>query len=410
MPQRPLFSNGVLSEVLESSKNALKKEFENMKSDYVLNASETDLSNYLVSRYNVEPLSLRESDISMEEPHEVDVDVSRSPRRIFFDQSGPYYVRGTAITIIIPFDGDADLFKYRSSTFTYDPPAGEIKNQELHLVYEEVEHNAEELKQRYADDLAEIKRWLEWIKNEVDAYNESLKPFVKEIIEARKKKILDAKGVVGALGIPIKRRGDAPQTYAVPTVRRKPQISRPSAKENGFAPEPVLPAEEYEHILGIIKNMVLVIERSPKAFVNMQEEDLRQHFLVQLNGHYEGQATGETFNYEGKTDILIRYENKNVFIAECKYWHGEKELEKAIDQLLRYTSWRDTKTAILLFNRQKDFSAVLGKIPEVVKKHACYKAELGKTDDTTFRYLFHQPDDNNREFTLTVMAFNMPQE
>jgi hypothetical protein len=28
------------------------------------------------------------------------------------------------------------------------------------------------------------------------------------------------------------------------------------------------------------------------------------HFLVQLNGQYEGQATGETFNFEGKTDMI----------------------------------------------------------------------------------------------------------
>ena len=43
------------------------------------------------------------------------------------------------------------------------------------------------------------------------------------------------------------------------------------------------------------------------------KRDLRQHFLVQLNGQYEGQAVGETFNYEGKTDILIRSEGKKPF-------------------------------------------------------------------------------------------------
>src|SRR5260370_4966399 len=55
----------------------------------------------------------------------------------------------------------------------------------------------------------------------------------------------------------------------------------------------------------------------------MGEEDLRTHFLVQLNGVYEGQATGETFNFEGKTDILIRADGGNIFIAERKFWSGE---------------------------------------------------------------------------------------
>jgi hypothetical protein len=55
--------------------------------------------------------------------------------------------------------------------------------------------------------------------------------------------------------------------------------------------------------------MTHVMEQSPHAFVKMGEEDLRTHFLVQLNGVYEGQATGETFNFEGKTDILIRIDS-----------------------------------------------------------------------------------------------------
>ncbi|MFH0795997.1 MAG: hypothetical protein V2A65_02955 [Candidatus Omnitrophota bacterium] len=168
---------------------------------------------------------------------------------------------------------------------------------------------------------------------------------------------------------------------------------------------------EYENILEIIQNMALVIERSPSAFKNMKEEDLRQHFLVQLNGQYEGQATGETFNYQGKTDILIRWKGKNVFIAECKFWRGEKKFLVTIDQLLNYVSWRDTKTAILLFYKDRDLSRIQSMIPQVVKKHACYKreADIGPNIHTTqFRYIFRQPGDPKRELVLTVMIFNVP--
>jgi hypothetical protein len=140
----------------------------------------------------------------------------------------------------------------------------------------------------------------------------------------------------------------------------------------------------------------------------MNEEDLRQHFLVQLNGQYEGQATGETFNFEGKTDILIRAEGKNIFIAECKFWRGPAALTEALDQLLGYASWRDTKTALLVFNREKSFSAVLAKIPEVVKAHSNFKRELSYDSETGFRYVLHHRDDKNRELTLTILAFEVP--
>lgn len=52
-----------------------------------------------------------------------------------------------------------------------------------------------------------------------------------------------------------------------------------------------------------MEGMVRVMECSPRDFSHMGEETLRSHFLVQLNAQYAGQATGETFNYEGKTDI-----------------------------------------------------------------------------------------------------------
>lgn len=75
-----------------------------------------------------------------------------------------------------------------------------------------------------------------------------------------------------------------------------------------------------------MQDMTLVMERSPDAFKTMNEEALRQHFLVQLNAQFEGKATGQTFNMAGKTDILLREGERNVFIAECKFWKGPKAL------------------------------------------------------------------------------------
>jgi hypothetical protein len=154
--------------------------------------------------------------------------------------------------------------------------------------------------------------------------------------------------------------------------------------------------------------MVHVMERSPKAFAGMDEEALRQHFLVQLNGQYEGQATGETFNFEGKTDILIRAEGRNVFIAECKFWRGPESLKEVVDQVLRYASWRDTKTAVLLFNRGKSLSAVLTKVTETIEAHANFIRTVAIDGETRFSFILHHRDDTDRELTLTVLVFEVP--
>lgn len=206
----------------------------------------------------------------------------------------------------------------------------------------------------------------------------------------------------------MKERSGAPRTYVAPNVRRKLAPVLPPANTAPYTPEPTLSDSDYNHILNVIENMTQVMERSPSAFMSMDEESLRSHFLVQLNGHYEGQATGETFNYQGKTDILIRSEGKNIFVAECKFWAGPKKLLEILDQLLGYSCWRDTKVAVIIFNRNKDFSNVLKTIQDTVRAHPNYKRDLGARSETSFSYVFAHQDDPNRELTLTVLAFDVP--
>jgi hypothetical protein len=57
-----------------------------------------------------------------------------------------------------------------------------------------------------------------------------------------------------------------------------------------------------------------------------------------------------------------------------------------------------------------NFSDVLKKIGEAAPKHQCYKRTLGNGGDSVFRYVFHNPNDVNRELLLTVMAFDVPKD
>jgi len=414
LSSNPLFNReGELRKFFENIKLDLKREVEGFEDNYLLNVSELKLQQYLISEYSLESPEIIEDEIYVIGTKDVDITLGRDITRGFFDQDSEKKIKGSQITIGIPFRGDAILFDYRPSTFNYNPPRAEVHDTELHLIYKGIDFDSENLKSIYNRDVGGIKKYLDWIKKDVDSFNQSLPFFCKQIIETRKRKLNNIQKAVENLGLPIKRTKGASQTYAVPSIVRKTKINKPVVNKGEAKREPILPSEEYENILTIVQNMVLVIERSPKAFSDMSEENLRQHFLVQLNGQYEGQAIGETFNFGGKTDILIRYEGKNVFIAECKFWKGEKDLLKTVDQLLSYTSWRDTKTAILLFNKNKDFSSVLDKITPTISSHVCYIGgntlkERKLKEGTIFSFVFHQPNDNNKKLLLTVMAFNIP--
>ena len=83
-------------------------------------------------------------------------------------------------------------------------------------------------------------------------------------------------------------------------------------------------------------------------------------------------------------------------------------LTETIDQLLGYSSWRDTKVAVLVFNRNKSLSKVLESVQATTSSHSNCKRVIGPQSETSFRYVFSHLNDANREMTVTVMVFDVP--
>ena len=403
------YQQGEFRDVLESLKAGLKESVQTQDREYLLKANEEALCSYLINRHTLGVPVLHDEDKTVQPAEDVDIDVSGRFDYAVDKDEGPHYVKGISVTIAVPFDGDGQIFHFRPSAYPMSGIRGTVIGSEIYLKYQGLpqDMSTEKLKKGVERDINMIKDQLLSMSRDTETHNKFIELETKRLVTNRKERILKDEGLVGNLGIPIKRRETDTGAYVVPVVRKKPVIERPKVQQS-IPVEPVLHETEYNHILELISRMALVMERSPKAFRDMDEESLRWQFLVPLNSHYEGMATGETFNYMGKTDILVRYEGKNVFIAECKIWHGSKALHETIDQLLGYASWRDTKTAIILFNKNEDFSAVLAQVSDVATKHPCFKRDLGKQGETSFRYTFNQPKDQNRELTLSVLCFDIP--
>ncbi len=401
-----LFMKGDLGATLDNVRAKALEEVESLAPNRLLQVSETDLLDYIREQYSVEPVNLLRDAMYVTEPQEVEIDVSHDPRR-FVIPGERAIVKGVAFSVVVPFTGSGIVLYCRPQSFTLNPPTGRVDGQTLYLDFECTDASADAIRREYEHTVGQIEGYLGNGADQIKRHNERLEQETAQAIARRKKRLLDNQGLVANLGLPVKRR-DVPDTYSIPMKPRKPPVQKPTAPDKPYQPEPTLLADEYEHILEILGSMALVMERSPKTFVKLDEEEIRDHFLLHLNGHYEGQATGETFNYEGKTDILIRADGRTVFIAECLIWRGEAYLTQKIDQILGYTSWRDTKTAILIFSRNKDFSAVLAKVPETVLAHPNCKKEIAKKGETQFRFLFNHREDRNRELTITVMVFHVP--
>ncbi len=173
---------------------------------------------------------------------------------------------------------------------------------------------------------------------------------------------------------------------------------------------PELGEPAYFEILDRIIQLGVNLEKYPNVTRSMDEESIRDYFLPHLNSiSKDHSATGETFNKKGRTDILIQDNaGHNVFIAECKLWKGTSYIFEAINQLLeRYVSWRDEKTALLVFNKDvSGFSEVIRKGSEAVKNHPNCINMIGKRKETSFSYLFRQLEDPEKTIKLELVLFN----
>ena len=389
--------------------DSVTNEIKALSNEYVLKASDTELEEYFIEKVTLDPLVLHSEQHYIKNHSGTQIDVSHDFRRGVFPGERAV-VRGTKIDIAIPFDGDPMLWKIRASTFSMSGyPEIALNNGEVvfSISFPDDSANSEQLKSEIDRNLKSLSDAVGYLTNDVKNHNNSAPNTVREALKRKRELAQSAIGVISALGIPVKR-ADASPTFTIPAKRRAKPTRRPEVETGVYKPEPVLDEKEYQHILEILRSMSLVIERNPASFASLDEESIRDHFLIQLNGHYEGGSTGETFNASGKTDILIREGNKNVFIAECKFWHGSKAFGDAINQLLGYLTWRDSKSALMIFNRTKDSGSVGTKMHEVMESLPEHRKTEFHNPCGDSRYILIKTSEPGKEIIVTTQVYDIP--
>jgi hypothetical protein len=384
------------------------EEISGLDNQYVLKSSMTELETYYVNKVMIEPLVLYNDQYHIENQSSTQIDVSRDHNRLVL-RGETVFVKGTRLEIAIPYTGDELLWRIRASSFSLSGyPEIDVRKDVivLDVSFPDDTANTSDLKSKIDTDTRRLGEAVQNLKRDVDGHNSSAPQSIRIALQKKRQLAESTIGVVVGLGIPIKRR-DEPLAFTAP-IKRREIVSKPKSQTEPYKPEPVLSEEEYQHILKVVRGMSLVIERSSSTFSSLDEETIRTHFLLQLNGHYDGGATGETFNAEGKTDVLIRIENRNIFIAECKFWKGPKAFSEAIDQLLSYLSWRDTKCALLIFNKTKDSLSVRQKMHQVMESRSEHKKTVSFDPNGDARYIFVKEAEPGREIIITTQVYDIP--
>ncbi|MBA2882993.1 hypothetical protein HNR65_003349 [Desulfosalsimonas propionicica] len=393
--------------VIENQRAKALQAIRDQSDDYLLNVNKTEFIEHLLAEYSIVPLEFHTDQLSVSVEERM-IPADWHPMSYFVDRGKSY--PKDVYTFHLPFSGEAELLKVRASTYSMSAPRIMITEQEVRFEIINFSKDADSIKQEADRIVNQLVSQNQHLANDLNKFNSSLEATLSKALDDRKEQLLKKHDLVSKLGVPVRKSSGTPATFSVPTKRTPviPAKRKPKVNDKGFKPEPALDEAIYRQILKIIHDVGKQFERLPSTYAGKDEEHLRDHMLLILEPNFEGSATGETFNKRGKTDILLRHDGANVFVAELKYWHGKKAYLETISQLLTYLTWRDSKADIVIFVSNKDFSSVLETIRKATPDHPNYLGFVEEVDDGWLQYRFHINDDRNREVRLAVQVFHLP--
>lgn len=402
-----VFGERELSSFLDGSKHNVLSSIESEKDDYILNVNESDYIAHKLSEAIIEPLEIHEDQIYASSSERM-IPAEHFPRS-FNVYSGKSYKKDV-VKFHVPISGNIQLIHCVPSTRLMWTMNIEVNRDQFCFEIINFSNKPESIVREKDSNLSSIMQQLAHVLRDVERFNSSLEAQIKSAFESKKSRIKEKSGVLASLGVPIKKTSATSPTFAVPAPqkRKKVTLSKPEVNEVGYSPEPSLDQTVYNDILQMIHDVGKEFERLPSLYADKEEEHLRDHFLMMLEPNFNGSATGETFNKTGKTDILLRHENTNVFIGECKFWKGQKSFLSTISQLLGYLTWRDSKAAVIMFVPNKDFTSAVDVAKSSVNDHSNFIKFVHEKDETWFNYEFHLNGDRNRTVKIAVMLYHTP--
>ena len=204
--QHRLFSRVSIFDAMEQMHRQLRDAFKQLPQPAL---DEANLPEKLSSDYGLNVPILDEAN-KHATTREVDVDVSQDHQRLIWDRSKPFHVRGTEITIHVPFEGDPGLFEVRPATHNMNPPLGDVEGQELRILHRIIEPR--DINPEFERTIGEVKQHLDWLRPSADQLKAQLQQLTNTLLAERKQRTEAHGQILSKLGIPVKQAEARPAT------------------------------------------------------------------------------------------------------------------------------------------------------------------------------------------------------
>ena len=317
-------------------------------------------------------------------------------------------IKKPVYTFGVMFSGDKNLFRVKRSRHNlhvFEAYFSNYLNNEL-LCFDIEYHDVSSLKEVFNRNKDYLFFMVENVNKDIEKYNLEIKQKIFRLYDFYESKFNNENDLLENLGVEVLENKSNFKEYFIPfkdKIKYRDDLSDYNDEE-----KVVLGNANYERILNEIYLFGSEFEKFPDVYSNHNEEELRSILVSHLNGLCVDSVTAETFNKKGKTDILITHNSNILFIAECKIWRGPKKYLEAITQLLGYLRWKDTKSALIIFVKGKNFSNILNKIEDVTMDHPNYISSRNKPHKNYFRFIMAAENNKDIRIELGVLLFYLP--
>lgn len=387
--------NGSMSNYFQNKATEIKNHINAQDEDYILKTDTDELVDFFIQHYILPEIEIDSTQENMYE---------KASKSTIHHNSQIIYTVG--IPIILKEDIEKTI-SHRADTYL---TRLSFKLRDNYLTTNIiVSINAVNADGQVTTALDQLKQTINYKNNTVEGGSRNLRAEIKRHIETLKDKYKKVNELTKSIGqnIPIRLR--IKQNNSLPIdlkVKKKIKIIKPEPKSTS---EPYLESDVIDSVIDLIRNQGKQFEISRNTYSKFSEPELRDVILGMLNAIFEGEATGESFVGEGKTDILLKLDIEGGLLsAECKYWSGEQGYQKGIDQHFGYLTWSQDYAIQITFSKNAGLSDVISNAKKATQEHSTYRDNsLREVDRQYFITNHHFPDDSKKQVEIHHLLFDL---
>ena len=192
-----LHRNASVGQMMELHRRTMQEEVRSL-SEHQIKTTPTDkLVASLTDKFSINIPDLDDSNPSVYK-REIDIDMSRRHQYDFV--GGPAVVKGTEVTISVPYTGDMGAFRMHAGSHTMDYPLARLSDNAVTFSRRGANLDPAQLRGQFDAWLATIKQHLAGMRAELGNFNAALGTEIASAINARFEKIQRDDDLLGGLG------------------------------------------------------------------------------------------------------------------------------------------------------------------------------------------------------------------